>query len=93
MASSVRVEVKLAATLRALAKAEHRPIGRVIDDAVAPYTREKFWRDVEALVERLGADPVAWKEYRNKLTLLEGGSKGGLKDQEPYCAVDNIGDS
>jgi predicted transcriptional regulator len=56
MATTVRVDDRLHATLREIARKEHRPIGHVIEDAVAQYQQEKFWQEVEASVERLRAD-------------------------------------
>jgi len=44
--TSVRVDPKLHATLRKLAEAEHRPIGKVIEDAVARYEKDKFWQEM-----------------------------------------------
>lgn len=88
MATTVRVEDKLAAKLREIASEEHRPIGQVIDDAVTQYRRDKFWREVEASVERLRADPVAWKDYRGEIAILEGGSMDGLKDEDPYYTAE-----
>ena len=90
MATTVRVEEKLAARLRELAREEHRPIGQVIEDAVAQYKREKFWQEVEASVERLRADPVAWQDYQDEIAFLEGGSMDGLKDEEPYYTAEEV---
>lgn len=84
MASTVRVDDKLHARLRDIAHAENRPIGQVIEDAVAHYEREKFWQGVHDSVERLRADPVAWKEYQDEAALFEGGAMDGLEDEEPY---------
>lgn len=90
MATTVRVEDELATTLRNLAREEHRPIGKVIEAAVTEYKREKFWREVEASVERLRADPVAWKDYREEIALLEGGSMDGLNDEDPYYSAEEV---
>jgi hypothetical protein len=84
MATTVRVEDELAATLRELSIAERRPIGQVIAEAVQNYKREKFWREVESSVGRLRADPVAWQDYQDEIRLLEGGSMDGLEAEEPY---------
>jgi hypothetical protein len=69
---------------------EHQPIGQVIEDAVSRSKREKFWQEVEASVERLRADPVAWKDYQDEITLLEGGSMDGLEDEDPYYTVEEV---
>jgi hypothetical protein len=90
MATTVRVEDRLAATLRELAREEHRPIGQVIEDAVSRYKREKFWLEIEASVERLRSDPVAWKDYQDEIASLEGGSMDGLEDEDPYYTEEEV---
>ncbi|MGN6031949.1 MAG: hypothetical protein ACTHQE_09820 [Thermomicrobiales bacterium] len=90
MATTVRVDDALAATLRDIAATEQRPIGQVIADAVAQYQREQFWRAVEESVERLRADPVAWADYRKEVRMLEGGSMDGLEDEEPYFTAEEV---
>jgi hypothetical protein len=84
MATTVRVEERLAVRLREIAKDEGRPIGQVIEDAIAQYEREKFWREVESSVARLRADPVAWQDYQDEIRFFEGGSMDGLENEEPY---------
>ena len=84
MATTVRVEEKLAAKLREIAREEHRPVGQVIHDAITRYEREKFWRGVTEDLERLRADPAAWQDYQDEIRLLEGGSMDGLEDEPPY---------
>ena len=84
MATTVRVEDKLHATLRELANEEHRPIGQVIEDAVARYQKEKFWKGVHEDFARLRGDPVAWKDYQDEIGLFEGASMDGLEDEPPY---------
>ena len=84
MATTVRVDEEVAARLRDLAAAEHRPIGQVIRDAMEQYEKEKFWREVETSVARLHADPVAWQDYQDEIRFFEGGSMDGLKEEEPY---------
>ncbi len=74
MARTVRVDDKLHTRLREIAEAEHRPIGKVIEEAIQHYEREKFWREANDAVERLRADPVAWEEYQDEVALLEGGA-------------------
>lgn len=88
MASTVRVEDELHATLVALAAEERRPIGRVIEDAIGQYRREKFWRGVHEDYARLKAHPIAWNDYQDEVRLLEGGSMDGLDAEEPYYSAD-----
>jgi hypothetical protein len=84
MASMVRVDDKLHATLRALAEEEQRPIGQVIEEAVRRYQREKFWQGVAEDFARLRDDPVAWQAYQDELAILAGGSLDGLEAEPPY---------
>jgi len=84
MASTVHLNDKLHTRLRAIAEAERRPIGKVIEDAIQQYERKKFWREAHDAVERLRADPVAWEKYQDETASFEGGSMDGLRDEEPY---------
>lgn len=84
MATTVRVEDKLAATLRELAGEERRPIGQVIEDAVAQYQKAKFWQGVHEDFARLRTDPVAWADYQAESDVFAGGSMDGLEDEPPY---------
>ena len=92
MATTVRVDEKLAATLRDIAVEERRPIGQVIADAIAQYQREQFWRAAEASVERLRTDSAAWADYQAEVHALEGGSMDGLEDEEPYFTIEEAED-
>lgn len=71
---------------------EHQPIGQVIEDPESRSKREQFWQRVETSVERLRADPVAWKDYRDEITLLEGGSMDGLEDADLYYTAEEVGE-
>ena len=84
MATTVRVEDKLAATLRELASEERRPIGQVIEDAVTQYQKAKFWKGVHEDFVRLRADPAAWADYEEEIEFFMGVSKDGLEDEPPY---------
>lgn len=84
MASTVRVEDSLHATLREIASQEHRPIGQVIEDAIQRYQKEKFWQGVQEDFARLRADPVAWKDYQDEVMLWDSTTGDGLEHEEPY---------
>ncbi len=92
MAATVRVGDKLHTTLREIANQERRPIGQVIEDAIARYQREKFWRDVETSVAQLKSDPGAWRDYQDDIAELEGGSMDGLVDEDPYYSQEELED-
>jgi hypothetical protein len=90
MVNTVRVDADVHAALVELASEEHRPIGRVIEDAVNRYRKEKFWKEVNESVERLRADPVAWKDYQDEIAFFQGGSMDGLEDEEPYFTAEEL---
>ena len=90
MASTIRVDDDVHAALVEIAGTEHRSIGRVIEDAVSQYRKAKFWKTVDESVERLRADPVAWKDYQDEIAFFQGGSMDGLEDEEPYYTADEL---
>lgn len=90
MATTVRVDDALHATLVELSKEEHRSIGQVIEAAVQHYRRERFWEEVEASVARLRVDPVAWQDYQDEIALLEGGSMDGLEHEPSYFTAEEL---
>jgi predicted transcriptional regulator len=92
MATTIRIDDDVAAKLRELAKKENRAIGQVVGDAVDHYQKEKFWREVEASVARLRANPVAWQDYQEEIRFFEGGSMDGLQDEEPYYTEAELAD-
>ena len=90
MAVTIRVEERVHAKLRDLARSEQRPMGELIAEAIDRYEREKFWDDVEASVERLRSDPNAWNAYQDEIRSLEGGSMDGLESEPPYYTPEEI---
>ncbi|MCC6945151.1 MAG: hypothetical protein IT335_11280 [Thermomicrobiales bacterium] len=90
MATTVRVNDRVAARLRDLALDEHRSIGQVIGDALDQYEREKFWQQIEQSMDSLKRDPAAWQEYQDEIRLLQGGSMDGLEDEAPYYSTEEL---
>ena len=86
----VKISPASHAKLQALAANENRPMGEIVNELIDRYEREAFWRAVNASVERLRADPVAWQEYKAEIALLEGGSMDGLEDEEPYFTPEEV---
>ena len=84
MATTVRVDSELAELLREIAAEEHRPIGKVIEDAVTRYQKEKFWQGVNEDFARLRQDPTAWQAYQDDIRQLQGSSMDGLEAEPPY---------
>jgi hypothetical protein len=69
--------------LQRISQELHRPVGQVVTDLVDRYERDLFWTQVNESVERLRSDPAAWKDYREEIEFLQGGSLDSL-DDEPY---------
>lgn len=84
MATTVRVDERVAAQLREIALEEHRSMGQVIAEAVARYQKERFWDGVHADFVRLRSDPDAWRSYQEEIVLFTGGSGGTLDNEPPY---------
>ena len=80
----VRVDERVHGALRALSKAEHRPIGQVIEEAVDRYQKEKFWKEMHDGFTRLRTDPGAWDQYESEAAAWDAMSGDGLANEEPY---------
>lgn len=80
----VRIPADAYAKLRGIADARHETVGQIISEMVDEIEEQQFWRRTHESVERLRADPVAWKEYRDEVAVFEGGAWDGLEDEEPY---------
>lgn len=70
--------------LQGLAKTEQRSMGEIVNELIERYELAQFWKQAHEAVERLRADPVAWKDYRDEALMLEGGSMDGLQNEPPY---------
>jgi hypothetical protein len=81
---AVKLKPAMHAKLQELARSEERPMGDIITDLVDRYQEERFWKELDASVEALRADTVAWKDYQDEIRLFEGGSMDGLEDEDPY---------
>jgi len=71
------------AKLQELAQAEGRPMGEIVNHLIERYEPEQFWKQAHEAVERLRADPEAWKDYRAEMSMLQGGSMDGLEVEPP----------
>lgn len=74
--------------LQDLAKTEQRPMGEIVNELIERYELDQFWKQAHAAVERLRADPVAWKDYKDEISMLEGGSMDGLENEAPYYTAE-----
>lgn len=91
--ATVRIEPKLHETLRALAIAERRSIGEVIEEAVDRYQKDRFWQAMDEGFARLRADPAAWRAYQADAALWDSTSGDGLADEEPYVTEEEANDA
>ncbi len=60
MSTTVRVSEQTRQRVAALAASTGRQMQVILDEAVAAYERELFWRAFEEGYERLADDPSAW---------------------------------
>jgi hypothetical protein len=59
---TVRISNGAHAALRALARAERKPMAALLDEAVETLRRQRFLEQTNAVYARLRADPDAWQE-------------------------------
>ena len=64
MSTTVRVSEETRRRAAALAKATGRQLQQVIEQAVAAYERELFWRGLTEGYEALAEDEEAWAELQ-----------------------------
>jgi hypothetical protein len=91
MASAmVKVNPQTHAKLQEISRDQHRPMGEIVTELVERYEREQFWNGVTEDLERLRADPVAWKDYQDEIAFFEGGSMDGLENEPPYFTPEEV---
>lgn len=72
--------------LREIAEWEHRPVGKIMDEASRAHWRELLWRRAEADYARLAADQEAFEEYQDEIALWDLTSSDGLDLSDSYEA-------
>jgi len=82
--SVVKISPSSHAKLQDMSRNEQRPMGEIVNDLIERYEREQFWMSARESVERLRADPVAWKDYLDEVALWDQTSGDGLENEEPY---------
>lgn len=80
----VRVDETTHARLRKLSNAEKRPIGQIVNDLVARYEDERFWKTFHDDFARLRADQAAWADYQREAQAWL--ASDSLANEEPYFA-------
>ena len=76
--STVRIPARTYDRLKALARAEGKPMSVVLDEAVQNYEADRFFREVDAAYQRLRADPEAWKAELAERALWDATLMDGL---------------
>ncbi|MFL5758905.1 MAG: class I SAM-dependent DNA methyltransferase [Thermomicrobiales bacterium] len=59
-------------------------------DLVDDCQKRRFWQQVNESVERLRANPAAWKSYQHEIDELEGGSFDELEGEEPHYSPGDL---
>lgn len=80
-AVTVRIPPRAHRTLRLLAKKSHESMGKVVEQALETYRREKFWKACNEAYARLKSDPKAWAEELEERKTWETTLTDGL---DPY---------
>jgi len=88
MATTVRVNDELHATLRELSDQEERPIGDVIADAIEQYQKARFWDRVRGEYELLRTNPEDWADYQSETALWDSLASDGLGAEPPFYSPD-----
>lgn len=80
----VKLKTETHAELQELAREENRPMGDIVADSLRRYKKEQFWKRARLSVERLRADPVAWKDYQAEIAVWDGMTSDGLAGEDPW---------
>jgi predicted DNA-binding protein len=75
---NIRITPRSKAALRALAKAEGKPMQKVLDEAIEQYSRDKFLDEVNAAYSALWNDPKLAKEEKAERALWDRAAGDGL---------------
>jgi hypothetical protein len=76
---NIRITPRAKAALRALAKAEGKPMQAVLDQAIEQYSRDKFLDEVNAAYAVLWKDPKLAKEEKAERALWDRASGDGIR--------------
>lgn len=72
--------------LREIAEWEHRPMSKIMDEALRAYRRELLWRRAEAGYARLAADDARFRDFQDEIALWDATSSDGLDLSDSYMA-------
>ncbi len=78
--TSIRVEQKTHAKLAELSESQHRPIAKIVAEAVAKYDDALFWEAVDEAYERMNADSEDRAEFDAEIAVWDVTLLDGLED-------------
>lgn len=81
--TSIRVEKQTHAKLAELSESQHRPMAKIVAEAVARYDNDLFWEAVDEAYDRMNADPEDRAEFDAEIAVWDVTLLDGLEDY-PY---------
>ncbi|CAA9547298.1 MAG: hypothetical protein AVDCRST_MAG33-577 [uncultured Thermomicrobiales bacterium] len=79
--ATIRVQTKTRDRLQQLSIARKQSISTIVAEAVSQYDDAIFWADYREQLDALRADPVAWAEMQEEVTVFDGTLLDGLHDE------------
>ena len=86
--TTVRIREETHVTLRELAEKSRESMQDVLAKAVEAYRREQFWRETSEAYAAMRADPIAWKERQDEMSLWDNTLMDGLDDERVDDSTD-----
>ena len=77
---TIRVSKTTRDILHGLAVKAGTTMAAIAEEAVKEYEKKKFWENYYAGYSGLRADPIAWAEYQDEITLWDGTLADGLEE-------------
>lgn len=81
--TSIRVEKQTHQRLSDLSVSQHRPMAKIVEDAIAIYEKELFWEAMEEGYAQLNANPEDRAAFDAEVSAWDSTLNDGLEDY-PY---------
>lgn len=78
--TSIRVEKETHAKITELSESQHRPMAKIVAEAVARYDDDLFWEAAREGYERMNADPEDRAEFDAEVAAWDVTLNDGLED-------------
>ncbi len=78
--TSIRIEKQTHAKLAELSESQHRPMAKIVAEAVARYDDDLFWEAAREGYERMNADPEDRAEFDAEIAAWDVTLNDGLED-------------